>query len=55
MDNAGDALLDSVGAYFMEDIGINLFSKVDGDYYDILGLPLLPLLAKLRELKIIDD
>lgn len=52
---AGDALLHSVGVYFLEDVGINLFSKIEGDYYEILGMPLLPLLKKLRDLKIIDD
>ena len=52
---AGDALLHSVGAYFLEDVGINLFSKIEGDYYDILGIPLLPLLEKLRELKITNE
>lgn len=55
IQNADDALLHSVGAYFLEDIGITLFSKIEGDYYDILGMPLLPLLDKLRDLKIIDD
>ncbi len=51
---AGDALLHSVGAYFLEEKGITLFSKIEGDYHAILGLPLLPLLQKLRELKKID-
>lgn len=53
--NAADALYSSVGCYFIEDIGIQLFSEVNGEYSDILGLPLLPLLIKLRELKIIND
>jgi nucleoside triphosphate pyrophosphatase len=39
----------SVGAYQLEGEGIQLFEKVDGDYFTILGLPLLPLLALLRE------
>lgn len=39
----------SVGAYKMEGDGIQLFEKVEGDYFTILGLPLLPLLAFLRE------
>ncbi|MGQ0484696.1 MAG: Maf family protein [Hyphomicrobiales bacterium] len=39
----------SVGAYQLESEGIQLFEKVEGDYFTILGLPLLPLLALLRE------
>lgn len=38
----------SVGAYKLEGEGIQLFEKIEGDYYTILGLPLLPLLAFLR-------
>jgi septum formation protein len=52
---AGDDLLSSVGAYQLEQHGINLFEKIDGDFFTIVGLPMLPLLAKLRELNIIDD
>lgn len=51
---AGDIALKSVGAYQYEGRGIQLFDKVDGDYYTIVGLPILPLLAKLRELGEID-
>jgi septum formation protein len=47
----GAGLLDSVGAYKLESTGIQLFSNIKGDYFTILGLPLLPLLAHLRELK----
>jgi septum formation protein len=47
---AGDALCNSVGCYHLEGLGLQLFEKVEGDYFAILGLPLLPLLAKLREL-----
>ena len=45
---AGDAVLSSVGAYQIESIGIQLFEKIDGDFFSILGLPLLPLLDALR-------
>ena len=45
----GDAALWSPGAYQIESIGTSLFSKTDGDHFDILGLPLLPLLGILRE------
>lgn len=54
LDLAGDAALRSVGAYQLEGIGIHLFDRVEGDYFTILGLPLLPLLAYLRQGKLID-
>ncbi len=44
---AGETVLTSVGAYRLESIGAHLFSRVDGDYFTILGLPLLPLLSFL--------
>ncbi len=49
-----DAALASVGAYQLEGIGIHLFERVHGDYFTILGLPLLPLLAYLRQNGFID-
>jgi septum formation protein len=49
LDIIGDAALASVGAYQLEGVGIHLFERVEGDYFTILGLPLLPLLAWLRE------
>jgi septum formation protein len=54
LDMAGDAALHSVGAYQLEGIGIHLFEKVEGDYFTILGLPLLPLLKFLRQEKFVD-
>ena len=45
---AGDAARQSVGAYQLEGLGIQLFDRVDGDFFVMLGLPLLPLLAFLR-------
>lgn len=45
----GDDVLASVGAYRLEGRGVLLFERIDGDYFAILGLPLLPLLAFLRE------
>lgn len=50
----GKKALASVGAYQLEGEGIQLFDKIDGDYFTILGLPMLPLLAKLRDLRVID-
>jgi septum formation protein len=44
----GDAVLQSVGAYRFEGPSVRLFDTIDGDYFAILGLPLLPLLAALR-------
>lgn len=52
--SAGDMILKSVGAYQLEGPGINLFDRIEGDYFTVLGLPLLPLLAKLREMGAID-
>lgn len=50
----GEKLLGSVGAYQLEGEGIQLFSEIRGDYFTILGLPMLPLLDKLRDLRAID-
>jgi septum formation protein len=54
LDMAGDAALASVGGYQLEGIGIHLFERVGGDYFTILGLPLLPLLAYLRQNGFVD-
>ena len=48
LDAAGDAALESVGAYQIEGRGIGLFDRVEGDYFAILGLPLVPLIGALR-------
>lgn len=50
----GDAALASVGAYQVEGEGIQLFERIEGDFFAIVGLPLLPLLAALRDLGAID-
>ncbi|KRA47949.1 hypothetical protein ASD80_03515 [Devosia sp. Root635] len=48
LDREGDAAFASVGGYRLEGPSIRLFETVSGDYFTILGLPLLPLLAALR-------
>ncbi len=45
---AGAEVTSSVGAYQVEGVGIHLFERIEGDYFSILGLPLLPLLDALR-------
>lgn len=46
---AGESILQSVGCYQLEGQGIQLFEKISGDYFTILGLPLLPLIEELRQ------
>ncbi|WP_083897389.1 nucleoside triphosphate pyrophosphatase [Azospirillum sp. B506] len=48
LDRVGDEVLQSVGAYQLEGLGAQLFHRVEGDFFTILGLPLLPLLGFLR-------
>ena len=49
LDQIGDAAFESVGAYQLEGLGVQLFSAIEGDYFSILGLPLLQILDYLRE------
>lgn len=48
LDEAGEGVLRTVGAYELEGLGARLFTAVEGDYFQVLGLDLLPLLAELR-------
>lgn len=54
LSRIGDKALSSVGAYQVEGEGIQLFEKIDGDHFAIVGLPLLPLLQELRAIGAID-
>ena len=48
IETCGTSLLSTVGAYKLEGPGAQIFSRIEGDYFSILGLPLLPLLDYLR-------
>lgn len=50
---AGENVCRSVGAYQLEGMGAQLFDEIEGDYFSILGLPLLPMMRFLREKGII--
>ena len=54
LSEAGEKALMSVGAYQLESLGVQLFRDIKGDYFTIIGLPLLPLLEELRRMEIID-
>lgn len=49
LEAVGDGVTETVGGYRLEDLGVQLFSRVEGDVFTILGLPLLPLLKELRD------
>ncbi len=51
---AGDAALASVGCYQLEGPGVQLIEKISGDYFSVLGLPLMPLLSELRRMQVLD-
>jgi septum formation protein len=45
----GDEIIHCVGAYRIEGMGVQLFERIEGSHHTILGMPLLPLLQKLRD------
>ena len=55
LDRMGAAAMSSVGAYQLEGLGAQLFTRVEGDYFTVLGLPLLPLLAFLRQTGLLES
>ncbi len=48
LDTAGEVVTTSVGAYQLESFGVHLFTRIEGDHFTILGLPMLPLLKFFR-------
>lgn len=55
LEAAGPAVLGSVGCYHVEGLGAHLFEGIEGDHFTIMGLPLLPVLARLRRLGAVLD
>jgi len=53
LEISGEKILGSVGCYLLEDMGPQLFSEINGDYFTILGLPLLEVMDNLREMNIL--
>lgn len=54
VDTVGQMVTGSVGGYHLEGFGVHLFEKIEGDYFTILGLPLLPLLGYLRSQNLLE-
>jgi septum formation protein len=55
LNRAADRVTQTVGAYEFEGLGMQLFAEIEGDYFTILGMPLLPVLNELRRREIIDQ
>ena len=54
LETIGAQALVSVGGYQLEGLGVQLFSRIEGDYFTVLGLPLLPLLDFLRQRSVLE-
>ena len=54
LEVTNDHILSTVGCYQLEKQGVQLFDKIEGDYFTILGFPLLSCLAFLREIKFLN-
>jgi len=55
LEAAGPTVTESVGGYQLEKLGIHLFERVEGDYFTILGMPLLPILDFFRQRAFLKD
>ena len=55
LDRNWDSVQHAVGAYKLEEEGVRLFSRIDGDYFNVLGMPLLELLNYLTLQGVIDQ
>lgn len=53
LDSMGERVTQTVGGYMLEAEGAQLFSRVEGDYFSVLGLPLLEILAHLRDREVL--
>lgn len=53
LGSEGEGVSETVGGYKLEGLGAQLFETIEGDYFSIIGLPLLPLLAELRTRKVV--
>ncbi|OSQ45825.1 nucleoside triphosphate pyrophosphatase [Thalassospira sp. MCCC 1A01428] len=49
LDAAGEDIFQCVGGYQLEGLGAQLFTEIRGDYFTVLGMPLLPLIGFLRD------
>ena len=51
----GGDVCSTVGAYKLEGLGVQLFDRIEGDYFTVLGMPLMPLLAALRDRGVLEN